>query len=87
MTVYIDKMNIPYGRMIMCHMLADSRKELDDIAHKIGLNKKWIQYPGTYKEHYDICLQYKNKALEAGAIEISRKQVALILKKKRTHYV
>jgi hypothetical protein len=83
MTVYIDQMNVAYGRMIMCHMLADNRKELDDMANKIGLNKKWIQYPGTYKEHYDICLQYKNKALKAGAIEINRKQVALLLRSKK----
>jgi len=61
MTVYIDNMNKPYKKMIMCHMIADSTEELMNMANLIGVNQKHIQFSGTYKEHFDICLSMKKK--------------------------
>lgn len=69
--VYIDNMNAGFGRMKMCHMVADTTEELMDMADKIGVNRKWIQYPGTWKEHFDVCLSKKAKAIKLGAKEIS----------------
>jgi hypothetical protein len=69
-TVYVDNMRAKFGRMVMCHMLADSREELDAMADKIGVARRWIQYPGTYKEHYDIALSARAKAVAEGAVEI-----------------
>ena len=83
MTVYIDSMNASYRRMKMCHMLADSEVELLDMAKRIGVNLKWIQFKGTYKCHFDICQSKKKIALELGAIEITRREVAKLLKDKR----
>lgn len=83
MAVYIDKMNAKYKRMIMCHMFADSEDELKEIACKIGVNTKWIQYPGTYRVHFDICLAMKEKALSLGAVEITHSQLRVLLKKKK----
>jgi len=83
MTVYIDKMNAPYGRMIMCHMLADTEEELYEMANKIGVNRKWVQYPSTYKMHFDICLAKKEKALSLGAVEISQGELRQLLKEKK----
>lgn len=83
MPVYIDKMNARYGRMIMCHMLADTEEELLDMAEKIGVNKKWHQYPGTYKSHFDICLAKKKIALGLGAIEIDKRQLSNLMKRKK----
>lgn len=87
MSVYIDSMNRKYGRMIMCHMLADTKEELCKMAEDIGVNKKWIQYPDTYKMHFDICLAKKEKALALGAIEISQSELRKLLKKKKTSIV
>lgn len=83
MAVYIDKMNAKYKNMIMCHMLADTEKELIDMAKKIGVNPKWIQKKGTYQVHFDICKKKKEKALSFGAIEITRRELMVLLNKKK----
>jgi hypothetical protein len=77
--VYVDNMNMPFGRMIMCHMIADTTEELLDMADKIVVQRKWIQYAGTNKEHFDICLEKKKLAIDFGAIEISWRDLGLIV--------
>lgn len=76
--VYVDNMNASFGRMRMCHMIADTTEELLDMCDKIGVNKKWIQDAGTYQEHFDICLSKKKKAVEFGATEVSMRELARI---------
>jgi hypothetical protein len=75
MPVYVDDMQAPFGRMVMCHMAADSTAELLAMADTIGVARKWIQYPGTDKEHFDICLSKRAKAVKAGAIEVSARDL------------
>lgn len=77
--VYIDNMNAPFRRMIMCHMIADTTAELLQMADSIGLPRKWIQYPNTYHEHFDICLSMKAKALALGAKEITWREFGAIV--------
>lgn len=84
--VYIDSMNAGFGNMVMCHMVADTSDELKEMAKKIGVNIKWLQYAGTYREHFDICLSKKKLALKAGAREISRRELALLLEYKKQHH-
>lgn len=74
MAVYVDDMRANFGNMVMCHMVADSSQELLEMADKIGVNRKWIQYPGTYREHFDIALSKKSMAIKNGAIEITWRQ-------------
>lgn len=69
MTVYVDNMRAPYGRMIMCHMLADSEEELHAMADATGVARKWYQ-----DWHYDICLSKRKQAVALGAVEITWKQ-------------
>lgn len=73
MAVYVDDMRAPFGRMIMCHMAADSTEELLAMADRVGVARRWIQYPGTNREHFDICLSKRAAAVAAGAIEVSAK--------------
>lgn len=81
MAVYVDSARIPFRRMIMCHMWADSLHELCEMADKIGLQRKWIQgHPvlshGKAKRaswvHFDIALRTRAKAVKAGAIETDK---------------
>lgn len=55
MSVYVDDMTAGYGRMVMCHMLADTDHELHAMADKIGVAQRWHQRAGTPYSHYDIC--------------------------------
>lgn len=81
--VYIDDMEAPYGRMLMCHMIADSTEELLQMADRIGVQRKWIQEAGTWQEHFDICLSMKVKALKLGAKAISMRELVTITVKRK----
>lgn len=87
MTVYVDTMRAINGRMVMCHMAADTTSELVAMADRIGVAQRWIQHPGTYREHFDICLSKRRDALAAGAVEVSMMDlVRLMQRKRRTHH-
>lgn len=66
-----------YGRMKMCHMLADTDDELHEMAAKIGVNRKWWQSPEkTSGSHYDIASSKRTLAVQFGAVEITQRQAA-----------
>ncbi|RFA12141.1 hypothetical protein B7R22_17065 [Subtercola boreus] len=79
MAVYVDNMNakadVPNGakvvRGVWCHMTADTSEELLVMADKIGMRRSWVQYPGTWKEHFDVTLSKRKLAVSAGALEVS----------------
>ena len=81
--IYVDAAQIPYGRMKMAHMLADSTEELEAIARKIGLDPKHIEYRGLPNEHVNVSQAYRTKAIKAGAQEISSKGLVRIIRRKR----
>ena len=83
MTVYVDTMRAPFGRMKMCHMIADSSEELLAMADQIGVARKWIQKAGTPNEHFDIALSKRRLAVEAGAVEVSMMELGRIIRKRR----
>lgn len=85
--VYVDDMRAPFGRMIMCHMVADSPEELLAMAARIGVQAKWIQHAGTPKEHFDIALTARAKAVKAGAVEIRWRQCSLMCWRRRVEGV
>ena len=75
MAVYVDDMSADYRGMKMCHMSADSTEELLAMADRIGVQRRWIQSAGTWKEHFDICLSKRAKAVKAGAVEVTMRQL------------
>lgn len=84
MAVYVDDMRAPFGRLIMCHMLADSDEELLRMADAIGVSRRWHQYPGTVKSHFDIALSKRALAVSAGAKEITTRETGLIMRRRRS---
>jgi len=83
MPVYVDDMRASYGRMKMCHMIADSTAELLAMVDLIGVNPKWIQHAGTHHEHFDIALSKRALAVQAGAVEITRRELGAKLRERR----
>jgi hypothetical protein len=53
MSVYVDTMEAAFGRMIMCHMWADTLDELLAMADRIGVLRKWLQRPAGAWEGLD----------------------------------
>ena len=82
MPVYVDKPLHRYGRMVMCHMLADTTEELHAMADKIGIARRWFQGDAR-APHYDICKSKRALAISNGAIEIDRREVVLLMRKLR----
>lgn len=83
MAVFVDNMRAGYGRMIMCHMVADTRLELLAMADAISVARKWIQDYGTTREHFDISLAKRALAVAAGAQEVTVRQLGLIVYTRR----
>lgn len=84
MAVYVDDMRAPYGRMVMCHMLADTDEELHAMAARIGVARRWWQSPAkTSGSHYDIALSKRALAVAAGAVEITWRQAGAMNMRRR----
>lgn len=82
MAVYVDNMQAPFGRLIMCHMVADTTEELNAMADAINLPRRFIQAPGTYREHYDLGLVKRAHAVRLGAKEVTRMELGAIIRAK-----
>jgi len=78
MAVYVDDMRAAVGRLILCHMVADTLEELHAMADAVQLNRKWFQ-----GDHYDICLTKRRLALQRGAIAITIREAARMVGPRR----
>lgn len=82
MAVYVDSGKIPYGRMLMSHMLADTPEELHAMADRIGVRRKWFQPLSS--PHYDVCQEKRQLAIEAGAVIVGRKETVAVIRRIRS---
>ena len=73
MSVYVDDMAAHFGRMVMCHMGADTVEELHAMADAIGVQRKGFQNHGRFS-HYDIAKSKRKQAVEMGAVEVSKRE-------------
>jgi hypothetical protein len=81
MAVYVDQARNRFGRMVLCHMVADTIEELHAMADKIGLRRAWFQ-PRSHP-HYDVSRQKRLLAIRFGAIEVDRKGLIEVLQTNR----
>lgn len=76
--VYVDDMRAPFGRLIMCHMIADTDAELRAMATRIGVQQRWHQ-----GDHFDICLSKRELAIKAGAVPITWRQAGCMSRRRK----
>jgi hypothetical protein len=82
MSVYVDGASNPYGRMKMCHMVADTLEELHAMADAIGIQRRWFQNDPDHP-HYDIAQSKRALAVQHGAVEITSRQLVELIRKQR----
>ncbi len=82
MSVYVDDASIPYGRMLMSHLVADSLEELHAMANRIGIARRWFQREAS-TPHYDVCRAKRALALRHGAIALDRRAMGVWLRTRR----
>ena len=82
MAVYVDDFRAQYGRMKMCHMLADSDEELHAMADRIGVARRHHQNTVS-GSHYDIASSKALAAIRLGAIPVTVRQMAMMAKNRR----
>lgn len=85
MSVYVDEPIHPFGRMKMCHLMADTTEELLAMADHIGVARKWIQRAGEWCEHFDVCKTKRAKAVRAGAVELDRRTMVRAARARNEH--
>jgi hypothetical protein len=88
MTVYVDGARNGFGRMVMCHMLADTPAELHAMADAIGMKRQWYQSPDKASfPHYDLSLSRRAVAIANGAKEITRQELSAYMKQVKARLI
>jgi hypothetical protein len=82
MAVYVDDGGYSYGRMIMCHMFADTEDELHQMADAIGVRRRWFQSASA--AHYDICKTKRAAAVKLGAVEVTKRELVRVIREGRS---
>lgn len=84
MSVYVDNYRPGRRRMVMCHMVADTRAELHEMAGKLGLKRSWFQdTPKSSSPHYDVSLSKRAEAIRLGAILVDRRGLVDVIRRAR----
>lgn len=84
MSVYVDQLfTTPRSRRwrhdSACHLMADTLAELHAFAARIGLKRCWFQ-----GDHYDLTEGRRAAAVQAGAVEVTARQLVEVRRKLRS---
>lgn len=86
MAVYVDLIQDHSERgwrfTHFCHMLADTEAELHEMAGALGMPRH-IYQEHPYRWHYDLPAHLRPDAIELGAVEVTLREVALLLRRRR----
>jgi hypothetical protein len=71
--VYVDPL-VNHGWHLgpSCHLFADTLEELHEMADAIGMKRSWFQDEPRL-QHYDLTVTRRQRALQQGAIPLSRR--------------
>jgi hypothetical protein len=72
----------------MYHVLSDQlgpegSRELRAFVRQCGLRPEWVQYPGTYREHFDAPPSAAECMLNRGAQLVTNRELGTLLATKR----
>jgi hypothetical protein len=82
--VYVDNYRARLGRMVMFHMVADTRAELHLMADRIGMKREWFQdCPPHSAPHYDVSLSKRTEAIRLGAVMVDRHHFVEVIRRAR----
>ena len=85
MSLYVDHLRIPFGRMKMSHLMADTKEELLRAAGALRLKRSWLQHEDQPKEHFDVSESKRKLAIDwLGAVPITGRELVEIVRRKRT---
>ncbi len=74
----------------MYHMLSDipgveGVHELRAFALPLGFRARWVQYPGSYREHFDVTERDAQRILAQGDVRLlTNRELGTLLAAKRT---
>lgn len=68
---------------LWCHLIADTDAELRGFALLLGLRPSWLQNAGTPTAHYDLTPGRRRAAVAAGAIEVDRRGLVAVIRRRR----
>ena len=80
--IYVDHARLPFGRMKMSHLMADTHEELVQMAVLLGL-ERYIQHVGAPDEHLDVCESKRGQALRNGAFPVESRFLVTVVRRKR----
>jgi hypothetical protein len=75
----------------MYHLMSDiagpqGSRELRAFAVPLGFRERWVQYPGSYREHFDVTERDAQAILARGDVRlISNRELGALLKAKRAY--
>ncbi|MDP9093663.1 MAG: DUF4031 domain-containing protein [Actinomycetota bacterium] len=86
MATYVDTVRSYPGRGLrfteFCHLLADTREELQEIADALGIPQRFFQ-DHPWRWHHDIPGHLRARAIELGAREVTIHEVGALLRIRR----
>jgi hypothetical protein len=91
MAVYVDSLraclrNPNWKWHSSCHLIADTVAELHAFARGIGMKREWFQMGSGAFPHYDLTPGKRKEAVAAGAVEIDRHTLIMLMKRfRRAH--
>jgi hypothetical protein len=65
-----------------CHLLADTRVELHELADQVGMPRRAFQ-DHPWRWHYDLPGPLRERALALGAIPLTMHEVGALLQRRR----
>ena len=69
-----------------CHLLADTRDELHDMADALGIPRRFFQ-EHPWRWHHDLPEHLRPRAIDLGAVEMDIHEVGALLRRRKREYL